>query len=199
VIFNVPKSRSMGVEAELELAPTRNFDFTISGSYDDAKMQSTLTSTAADGTTSVVAGIQKGARLPSVPEFKFAIAATYQLEFKPGFTGYVTAVNQYVGSRYTQVGDQDLGTLNLPPFGSTTPGAPYNAAVFTYNPELPAYDIVNARIGVKQDKWDISIYGNNLADTRAFLALDQERGTRARIGYLVNQPRTFGTSLRVNF
>ena len=41
--------------------------------------------------------------------------------------------------------------------------------------------------------------GNNLTDERAFLALDQERGTRARIGYLTNQPRTFGTSLRVNF
>ena len=64
---------------------------------------------------------------------------------------------------------------------------------------MPAYDIVNARIGVKQEKWDFSLYGNNLTDERAFLALDRERGTRARIGYLTNQPRTFGTSLRVNF
>ena len=108
-------------------------------------------------------------------------------------------MNQYVGSRYTQVGDQDLGTLNIPAFAATTPGAPYTAGIFTYNPLMPAYDIVNARIGVKQEKWDFSLYGNNLTDERAFLALDQERGTRARIGYLTNQPRTFGTSLRVNF
>src|SRR5438067_7185664 len=46
VIFNVPKSRSMGVEVEFEAAPTRNFDFTVSGSYVDAKLLSTLTSTA---------------------------------------------------------------------------------------------------------------------------------------------------------
>ncbi len=58
---------------------------------------------------------------------------------------------------------------------------------------------MNARIGVKQEKWDLSLYGNNLTDERAFLALDRERGTLARIGYLTNQPRTFGTSLRVNF
>ncbi len=199
VIFNVPKSRSMGVEVEFEAAPTRNFDFTVSGSYVDSKLQSTLTSTAPDGTVSVVSGIQDGARLPSVPKFKFAAAATYQWEVRAGYLAYVTAVNQFVGSRFTQVGDQDLGTLSIPAFGPPTPGSPYTASVFTYNPQMPAYDIVNARIGVKQEKWDFSLYGNNLSDERAFLALDQERGTRARIGYLTNQPRTFGTSLRVNF
>src|SRR5205085_9539374 len=52
VIFNVPKSRSMGVEVELEAAPTRKFDFTVSGSYVDAKMLSTLTSTDKNGTVS---------------------------------------------------------------------------------------------------------------------------------------------------
>jgi hypothetical protein len=31
------------------------------------------------------------------------------------------------------------------------------------------------------------------------LALDQERGTRARVGFLTNQPRTIGISTRVNF
>ena len=199
VIFNVPKARSIGVDVAFEVAPTRNFNFTFSGSYDDAKMQSTLTSTAPDGTKSIVSGIQDGARLPSVPKFKFAVAATYELEFRAGYLGYVTAVNQYVGSRFTQVGDQNLGTLSIPAFGANTPGSPYTASVFTYNPEMPAYDIVNARIGVKQEKWDFSLYGNNLTDERAHLALDQERGTRARIGYLTNQPRTFGTSLRVNF
>ena len=199
VIFNVPKARSMGVDVALDVAPTRNFDFTVSGSYDDAKLQSTLTSTASDGTVTVVSGIQDGTRLPSVPKLKFAVAATYQWDFRPGYLVYVTAVNQYVGSRFTQVGDQNLGTLTIPAFGANTPGAPYTASVFTYNPEMPAYDIVNARIGVKQEKWDFSLYGNNLTDERAFLALDQERGTRARIGYLTNQPRTFGTSLRVSF
>ena len=33
----------------------------------------------------------------------------------------------------------------------------------------------------------------------AFLALDQERGTLARVGYLVNQPRTYGITARINF
>ncbi|HYV65375.1 MAG TPA: TonB-dependent receptor [Myxococcales bacterium] len=199
VIFNVPKARSMGVDFEFEAAPTRNFDFALSGSYDDAKSQSTLTSTAPDGTVSIVSGIRSGARLPSVPKFKFAAAATYQWEVRAGYLVYVTAIDQFVGSRYTQFGDEDLGTLPIPAFGANTPGAPYTASVFTYNPKMPAYNIVNARIGVKQEKWDFSLYGNNLTDEHAFLALDRERGTLARIGYLTNQPRTFGTTLRVNY
>ena len=43
------------------------------------------------------------------------------------------------------------------------------------------------------------MYLNNVTDERALLSLDQERGTRARIGYLTNQPRTFGVSTRLNF
>ena len=64
---------------------------------------------------------------------------------------------------------------------------------------MPAYDIVNLRLGVRHDNWDLAFYCNNLTDERAFLALDQERGTRARIGYLTNQPRTFGLTTRVDF
>jgi iron complex outermembrane receptor protein len=45
----------------------------------------------------------------------------------------------------------------------------------------------------------VAFYVNNLTDERALLALDRERGTRARIGYLTNQPRTFGINARVNF
>jgi iron complex outermembrane receptor protein len=118
---------------------------------------------------------------------------------KSGALAYVTGTYQHVGSRFTQVGDQDLGTLTLPPFGSNTPGFPYTASTFTYNPELPAYDIVNLRIGVRRGKWDVALFGNNLTDEIARLALDRERGTRARIGYLTNQPRTFGISTRINF
>ena len=64
---------------------------------------------------------------------------------------------------------------------------------------MPAYDIVNLRVGVRHDKWDVALYGNNLTDERALLALDQERGTRARVGFLTNQPRTFGLMTHINF
>jgi hypothetical protein len=43
----------------------------------------------------------------------------------------------------------------------------------------------------------MALFVNNVTDERALLALDQERGTRARVGYLTNQPRTFGITDRL--
>ncbi len=193
VILNVAKARSQGVEAEFAVTPNNNFDLSISGSYNDSELKTTFSSAGGD------LGIRDGARLPSVPKFQFSASATYQWLMNNGGLVYVTGTYQHVGSRFTQVGDQDLGTRTLPPFGSNTPGFPYTANVLTYNAELPSYDIVNLRVGVRRGRWDVALFGNNLTDEIAFLALDRERGTRARIGYLTNQPRTFGISTRINF
>ena len=199
VIFNVPKARSRGLELEFELAPNRSVDFAISGSYSDSELRSTLTSTAPGGAVSVVSGIENGRRLPTVPKLQFAAAVTYQREVRRGSLGYLTVVYQHSGSRFTQVGDQDLGTLNLLSFGANTIGAPLTTTTFRYNPELPAYDTLNFRLGLRRAAWDVSAYVNNVTDERALLALDQERGTRARIGYLTNQPRTIGLATRFTF
>ncbi|MEO8189874.1 MAG: TonB-dependent receptor [Acidobacteriota bacterium] len=199
VIFNVPKARSMGGELEFAAAVTDHFDFSVSGSYNDATLRSTLTSTDPGGNVSVVSGIQSGKRLPSVPRFQAALAATYQQPITPDFNGYFSATYNHVGSRFTQVGDDLLGTLNLNSFGANAIGGPLTASTFTYDPELPAYDLVNLRLGVRHANWDVALYCNNLTDELARLALDQERGTRARIGYLTNQPRTIGITTRIDF
>ena len=52
--------------------------------------------------------------------------------------------------------------------------------------------MLNLRAGVTRGVWETAVYVNNVTDTRALLALDRERGTRARVGYLTNQPRTLG-------
>jgi iron complex outermembrane receptor protein len=199
VIFNVPRARSQGIEVEFEAAPTRNIDFAISGSFNDAELRSTLTSTDASGLVSVVSGIEQGRRLPTVPRFQLATAATYQWEVKPGTLAYVTGTYQHTGSRFTQVGDDELGTLDLLSFGANTIGAPLTAGTLFYDPKLPSYDVVNLRVGVRRNRWDVSAYVNNVTDERALLSFDRERGTRARIGFLTNQPRTFGIATRLDF
>jgi iron complex outermembrane recepter protein len=204
VVFNVPKARSPGIELELTEAPTKNFDFALSSSFSDGKLESTLTSTDAAGNVSVVSGIQKGNRLPTVPRFQGVAAATLQGQVSSSWLGYGTATYQYIGSRFTQIGDQaeGFGTVNLLSFqqsGGQTIGGPLTQTTFTFNPKLPAYQIVNLRLGILNDVWDLAFFVNNLTSERALLALDQERGTRARVGFLVNQPRTFGLSARIRF
>ena len=201
VVFNVPKALSQGLEFELAYQPTDHFDFAISGSYTDSELKSTLTSTNAAGVSSVVGGIEDGNRLPTVPKFQIAAAFNYRWEINTNWYGYVNGTYQHVGSRFTQIGDQapGFGVVNINSFGANSLGGPLTQGTFVFDPELPAYDVVNLRVGALGGKWDIAFFINNVGDERALLALDQERGTRARVGYLINQPRTYGISTRVNF
>jgi iron complex outermembrane receptor protein len=201
VVFNVPKSRSVGGEVEFAAAPSEHFDFSASASYTDAQLRSTITSTDASGATSVVSGIREGNRLPSVPQFQFSAVATYSWKLKGGALPYLTGSFQHVGSRYTQVGDEEpgFGTVNIRSFGANTIGGPLTSGTYTFDPLLPAYDLLNARVGVIWKQWDVALFANNLTDEKALLSLDRERGLRARVSYLTNQPRTFGLSARVTF
>lgn len=200
VIFNVPKARSTGIELEWAAAPTDNFDFTVSANYGNSELRSTLTSTDAAGNVQVVSGIKAGNRLPTVPEFQAAATATYQWALHESWLGYVTGSYQYIGSRFTQIGDQAVGfgLVNLNSFGANTIGGPLTQSTFRFNPELPAYDVANLRLGFLNGKWDVAVFANNLFDEQARLALDQERGTLGRVSFLVNQPRTFGLTTRIN-
>lgn len=201
LVFNVPNARSTGLELELTVQPSAVFDFAISASYADSELGSTLTSTAADGTTSVVSGIEKGNRLPTVPRLQAAVAATWRWE-AGDWAGYLSSAFRHVGSRFTQIGDHapGFGTVDLLALSATNPiGGPLTRTSFHFDPEMPAYDLLNLRLGFLNERWDIALFVNNALDERALLALDQERGTRARVGYLTNQPRTIGVSSRISF
>ena len=183
IIVNVPKARSVGGELEFALAPTDNFDFSISGSYNDSTVRSTFPGTE---TQIEFTGIREGNRLPSVPKFQAAVAATYQQPIVPClcYIGYLTGTYQHVGSRYTQLSDTELsGVPSLTTFGNTGIGGPFTQAAYTFDPLLPAYDILNLRLGVRHVPWDIAFYVNNVTDEKALLAIDRERDFRARFGY----------------
>ena len=139
--------------------------------------------------------------MPTVPEFQGTLSASYQWEVGSSWRGYTTGVYQYVGSRFTQISDQadGFGIVNLRSFNPNNIGGPYTQNIFSFDAELPSYDNVNLRVGFFNAKWDFALFVTNATDEVAQLALDQERGTRARVGYLTNQPRTFGVTSRVNF
>lgn len=204
LVFNVPEARSQGLEVEVTATPSEYFDFSLSASLNNSEVRSTLTSTDAAGTVSVVSGIEAGNRLPSVPQVEVAGAATYQWPVGAESRAFVTGSFQYVGSRFTQIDDHaaGVGTVDMTSFeagGGATIGGPLTQTTFTFDPELPSYNLINLRIGLIRDEWEIALYVNNLTDERAFLALDRERGTLARVGYLTNQPRTGGVTLRFHY
>jgi len=141
--------------------------------------------------------VREGNRLPNVPELQAALAATWQKPVNETWLGFVTGTYQHVGSRFTQLADEEPG------FGTITLrqgiGGPLTQTTFSFDGELPAYDLLNLRLGVLRDAVEVAFFVNNVTDERALLSLDRERGLTARIGYLTNEPRTFGVSTRLTF
>ncbi len=197
VIFNVPDAHSAGIEFDATFNPSDNLELSFSGSYINAELDSTVTSTDADGNTRVLAGLKEGNRLPTTPKVQFSANGVYYWPMDNGWDGYFSGTISYVGSRFTQIGDQaeGFGTVDLTVYPLGDP----NQTTFVFDPELPSYTLVNTRLGFRKDDWDVALYINNLTDEEARLALDQERGTLARVGYLTNQPRTIGVQVRKTF
>ena len=201
LIYNAPKARSQGVEIEVTATPNDHLDLAVALGLNNSKLLSTVTSTDTAGNVTVVSGIQAGNRLPSVPRIQASAAATYAWPVRQGSRLFVTASYQLTGSRYTLIDDEaaGFGTVDLNSFGANTIGGPLTRSTFTFDPLLPSYSIVNLRAGLMREQWEVAVFANNLTNDRARLALDRERGTRARVGYLTNQPRTLGVTLRFDY
>ena len=201
VAINVPEAHTMGGELEFAVHPTDSLLVTFAGSYVEAEFDSTVN--ANDG--SVVAGIKDGNRIPSVPNWQLSAVATYTF---PGLwqskESYVTASWQFVGSQITQSGDQE-NTI-FPPNQTENPviAGPTTQDLrsdlnFRDRMELDAYHLLNLNTGLLYDTWEVMLYIKNITDENPQLSFDRERGGRARLGYRVGQPRTFGILSRFYF
>lgn len=194
VVFNVPSAHTQGLEVELAARLAEGLDFSLNGSI----IESEFDSTVVDGTGAVLAGIRKGNRLPSVPKFQMSASASYTYPVRAGMDAYIAASFQHVGTRYTQPSDQEDNPRSFVsglPFGGA-PGT--NATVVDL--KLPDYQLVNISAGVEMDNGlDVILYVNNLFDENALLSFDRERGGRARLGFSIGQPRTYGLTVRKSF
>nr|WP_202386298.1 TonB-dependent receptor [Allopontixanthobacter confluentis] len=193
IVFNVDKAHSMGVEAEFGITPTDGFDLTFAGSLIEAEFDTTL-----PGSLTTATGIREGNRLPSVPKFQFSVSGSYEWPVSDGADAYLAASFQHVGTRYTQPSDQELNprvfTHGLP-FGGQPAGA-----TTTVDLQLPSYELLNLSAGVDFDGGlSVIAYINNVFDENTLLSFDRERGGRARLGYSIGQPRTFGMTVRKSF
>ena len=194
VTISVPESHTAGAELELSIQPTRSLLLAFAGSYLEAEFDSTIRT--ADG--NVVEGIEKGNRIPSVPDWQLSGSATYTL---PGLLSaresYLSASWQFVGDSITQSGDQ------IPGRGVFTHNLPYSGIPADQTTEvdllLDSYHLLNLSAGLVYNNVEFTAYVKNLTDENVKLSFDRERGGRARLAYRVGQPRTFGVVTRMRF
>lgn len=193
IVFNVPKAHTQGVEFELTARPTTGVDLGISGSLLSSKFDSSVVT----GAGTVIGGIRDGNRLASVPKFQISANASYSFPIGGG-EGYVSTSFQHVGNRFTQPSDQENNPRTF------TSGLAFGGATGTngtvVNLKLPSYELLNLSAGIDfENGLSVIAYVNNVLDENALLAFDRERGGRARLGFHVNQPRTFGMTVRKSF
>ena len=191
VVFNVPKAHSTGLEAELSVHPLPGLDLSLSGNVQSSKFDSTVLTGAGD----VLGGIEKGNRLPTVPKFQIAATATYGQRLNSSADWSITASVQHIGNRFGEPADQvpGAGFVGNAIFFDPTNGAFGRGVNDIGSLRLPAYTLFDLSGGVHWDSGlDISLYVKNVFDTNPKLAIDRERGLRARFGYLIGQPRRSG-------
>ena len=194
LVINVPTARSEGIEAELFFRPNAIWDFGASATVLDAKLTSSVVSSLG-----VVGGLADGNRLPTAPKLQAVAYAGFTIPFRASTDVFGNVTVQYVGSSYSQFENEEpgwgqIGNTTADPNGARliAYGGPLTVDQINFNPKLPAYTLANLRVGLKSDRWEAAVYINNISDKAAVLALDYERGRSARVGYLTNQPRTFG-------
>jgi iron complex outermembrane recepter protein len=134
----------------------------------------TLTASAAFTDSFVTAanasvGAFVGSPLPLVPQFNGAVGAQYSFALSANAHAYVRTDAKYVGHEYADFQASPMGF------------------------RMPAYTLMDARLGVRTGRYDVALYGTNLFDNRIVLyeAVDPLRQTLAR-------PRTVGVEFRMS-
>jgi len=122
IVFNVPKARSEGIEAELFARPTPSWDFGVSATYVNAKLKASVVSTLPDGSQVVVGGLEAGNRLPTAPEFQAVGNVGYTFPMDSGRDLFAIATVQYVGSSFSQFENEEDGFGSI---GGPSPNALY--------------------------------------------------------------------------
>ncbi|PRC93391.1 TonB-dependent receptor [Solimicrobium silvestre] len=160
---NVGSATSYGGEIEVKYKPISSVVLDLAGGYTHA----TLSDDA--GLNAGVVGAVKGADVPGVPKFNLALTGQYNFAINDDVMGFVRTAAHWTGT--------SNGTL-----------APSNPDY-----QRPAYANVDASTGVSFEKWDVSLYVRNIANSQKIIQRPQVQGT-ADEAYRMS-PRTIGVTL----
>jgi iron complex outermembrane recepter protein len=119
--------------------------------------------------------VQPGDPLPDVPRQKWSLAGEYTFELAGGRTGFLRA-------DWAHIGEVPTG--------------------FTEVNMRPAYDTLGASLGMRLDRYEVSVYGRNLTNSNGILSI--ENGATDSFSdvfrtHISTPPRTVGVDVRVQF
>lgn len=113
-----------------------------------------------------------GDPLPLSAPWSWNFNAQYQREIGGGLDAFIRGEINHVGERWNAY--RAIGASAV---------------------EMGSYDLVNLRVGVRNERWSVALFGSNLLDERGVTM----RTAGSRPAELVARPRTIGLTARVNF
>jgi outer membrane receptor protein involved in Fe transport len=166
---NAGDARVTGLEASVTTRLAQYFTFSISGSYQDAKLTSDQPPIPGNPNVGL-----KGDKLPNVPKFQGAISADYTHPITSALSGTLAADLSYRDDTNTQLrGD-----------------SPFNV-------KLDSYALLNLRAAIESDVWTTTLFVRNVGDKRA--EIDAISSTQDPLALVTLRPRTVGISFTRRF
>ena len=165
--FNGSRAKSQGVELSLQSRPLSGLTVGAWVVWDEAVLTEPFPPTSAYGIV--------GDSLPYGSRFSGNISLQQDFPIAANTTGFVGAVESYVGDRQ----------------------GVFTAAASIPRQYYPAYAKMDLRAGVKHESWTADLYVNNVADKRG--ELSGGVGQFPPFAFTYIQPRTVGISLGKNF
>jgi outer membrane receptor protein involved in Fe transport len=168
---NGGKAQSHGLEWTFAYVPVHGLTLGWTGAYTDAKL--TEDAPAVNG--------KDGDSLPYAPKFSTSLDGEYDWNMTADWKGFVGANWSYVGSRQSDF-------QSFPTDATMVPNGQL---------ELDSYNSFDARVGVNNAHYRITLYGKNLGDTRG---ITNYANVSTAISYLTyTQPRVYGLTLNAKF
>ncbi|MGE3744532.1 MAG: TonB-dependent receptor [Sphingomonadaceae bacterium] len=191
-LINVPKSRVIGVEADITARPVNGVTITGSVTHLDTKIQKTP---AAPRNINVIGQVDDFTGAPLPYASKWSATLDFDYRFKVNSDGMIFggATLMARSAFDTNLGG---GRLNyLDPDGCCTPGTPIALAPGITNPfSLKGYATVDGRFGYegRDGAWRVMLWGKNILNKYYLNAVFQ--GSDSTAGF-AGRPATYGVTL----
>ena len=169
-LVNIPKSRVIGVDANLRAEPIRGLTLTVGGTYLDTDVTRSFSAYNAQGAY----GDFKGSQLPYTPKYELLASGQYEWPLSE-------QLNAFVG------GSVVYHSSSSATFATASAPAPRFA--------LNAYTLVDlqAGIGAPDGTWRLTAFGSNV--TNELYATTVKKNADGMIYRTVGLPETYGLKL----
>jgi outer membrane receptor protein involved in Fe transport len=171
-ISNAGAARTQGIELELDAQPASGLTLQANAALSSSKLTEDQVS------ASVFAPGVKGDRIPYAPNFTAGASAQYLWPIGQDLDGFARLDLNYVGASYSEFSPANL-----------------------YYRKLPAYTLVNARIGLEEGEngWGVYLYVNNVFDKLAINYATASALTISETLVTSAPPRTIGLTVSKSF